>query len=162
MSRRCQSCGVVGLSENDVHLAQEILGEGWETMCIECARSIQRHNETHHQCNYCEEEIQGENVVPRDNSEWELESKKHRKDCEWVLTRAHTRKHKMKFFVKDLSGRGFNATLNEKEVLVFKDEVEEKWKDEEGNLEQTFEDWLESSEIGESIEFDNIEIVRTK
>lgn len=91
MSSKCQSCGVVGLTEHDVHLAEEILGEGWETMCLECARGIQRHNETHHQCNYCEEEIEGENVVPRDETEWNVESKKHRKDCEWVLTRAHTK-----------------------------------------------------------------------
>ena len=95
MSSKCQSCGVVGLTENDVHLSEEILGEGWETMCIECARGIQRHNETHHQCIYCEEEIEGENVVPRNETEWDVESKKHRKDCEWVLTRAHTLpKHK--------------------------------------------------------------------
>lgn len=40
MSSKCQSCGVVGLSVQDVDLAREIIGEGWETMCVECAKSF--------------------------------------------------------------------------------------------------------------------------
>jgi hypothetical protein len=39
MASSCQNCGVVGLSAHEVHLAMEILGEGWETMCIVCAKS---------------------------------------------------------------------------------------------------------------------------
>lgn len=36
---QCTVCGVVGLSAQDVDLAREILGEGWDRMCIECAKS---------------------------------------------------------------------------------------------------------------------------
>lgn len=39
MPSKCQSCGVVGLTANDVDLAREIVGEGWETMCVPCAES---------------------------------------------------------------------------------------------------------------------------
>lgn len=39
MPSKCQSCGVVGLTANDVDLARKIVGEGWETMCVECAKA---------------------------------------------------------------------------------------------------------------------------
>lgn len=46
MSSKCQSCGVVGLSANDVDLAREIVGDGWETMCVPCAESLAKHNKS--------------------------------------------------------------------------------------------------------------------
>ena len=64
----------------------------------------------------------------------------------------------MEFLVRDLSGRGFVATLDEKEVLSFKDEYEEEHGEEEGS----FEDWVEMSDVGEEVRFGTISITRTK
>lgn len=49
MSSKCQSCGVVGLTVNDVDVAREIVGEGWETMCVECAKAYAKESKKFNQ-----------------------------------------------------------------------------------------------------------------
>jgi hypothetical protein len=45
-------------------------------------------------CLYCEVEVPGRPVPGAwDDYEWEKEATEHLADCEWVLTRAHTRPH---------------------------------------------------------------------
>lgn len=79
----------------------------------------------------------------------------------------------MQFFVKDTSGRGYSALLDEIEVLAFKEEAEESFdditmifEDHEicGELENKsyFVDWINNSSIGDKLEFNRIEITRIK
>jgi hypothetical protein len=49
-----------------------------------------------------------------------------------------------KFFVKDLTGRGYNAEVEGNRVLALYDESFEESFEE-------FEDWVESSEVGDEI-----------
>lgn len=47
MTMKCSLCGVVGLTEAEVHEAEEIVGKGWDTMCIPCAEAMARDNHDH-------------------------------------------------------------------------------------------------------------------
>ena len=67
----------------------------------------------------------------------------------------------MEFLVK-VDGRGFPSILNEEEVKRYKTEAEEHWMDEDGNLAQCWEDWIECSDVGDEVEFGNLRIMRIK
>lgn len=62
----------------------------------------------------------------------------------------------MMFFVQDLSGRGFSCNVNEKDVLDFEHEIEDILEDE------TLEEWVLSSIVGDKLESNAIRITRTK
>jgi len=58
-----------------------------------------------------------------------------------------------KFFVKDLTGRGYNTEVEGNRVLALYDESFEESFEE-------FEDWVESSEIGDEISPSDMRITR--
>lgn len=62
----------------------------------------------------------------------------------------------MEFLVQDLSGRGFSCNVNEKDVLDFKDDIEDILENE------TLEEWVLSSIVGDKLEANSIRITRTK
>lgn len=62
----------------------------------------------------------------------------------------------MEFLVEDLSGRCFVTNVNESDILDFKLEVEGILDDE------TFEEWIEFSIVGDKLEANAIRITRTK
>ena len=43
----CKICNTINLDELDVIMASEIVGQGHETMCVNCALSINEHNLSH-------------------------------------------------------------------------------------------------------------------
>ena len=62
----------------------------------------------------------------------------------------------MEFLVEDLSGRYFVTNVNESDILDFRLEVQ-------GILEdETFEEWIESSIVGNKLEANAIRITRIK
>jgi len=58
-----------------------------------------------------------------------------------------------KFFVKDLTGRGYSTEVEGNRVLALYDESFEESFEE-------FEDWVESSEIGDEISLSDMRITR--
>lgn len=42
MSTKCQLCGVVGLTENEIQAAAEIIGQGNDSCCLECAEEYSK------------------------------------------------------------------------------------------------------------------------
>lgn len=59
-----------------------------------------------------------------------------------------------KFFVKDLTGRGYNTEVEGDRVLALYDE------DTFEDSFEEFEDWVESSEVGDEISLSDMRITR--
>ena len=59
-----------------------------------------------------------------------------------------------KFFVKDLTGRGYNTEVEGNRVLALYDE------DTFEDSFEEFEDWVESSEVGDEISLSDMRITR--
>lgn len=62
----------------------------------------------------------------------------------------------MEFFVQDLSGRGFTCNVSGNDVLDFKDDIQDILEDE------TLEEWVLSSIVGDRLEANSLRITRTK